>query len=410
MRSGWLSSVTLTLTALLFAGCASLAPQPAAPQGVELHLTFHRASGVQAQYVSSGTEGLSLQAGSSSAVDYSLSVSGGNCTTSSGVTTCQIRVPLAPGSYPLTVKTYDTSSFSNFTASHLLSYATEQVTILPGQMNQLSLTLGAVVASAQLTPLSSSLILTTYSSSTPSSVTNYDLAAAETLPETFTLTLLDASGSVILQSAAGAPQVTLCASDPGELRVTPAGSGEYQLRALHPFGSNPSSAQSLYLAVGNCSGSELTRGSSTLISLPTISETQALYVSNGGSNIITAYTAHGRELGFQATRGLSGPQGLAYDPQTGWLYAANFSTTITAYDPATGAQVPSSSFSASSGLSNPVGLAFDPQTGWLYAANNLGSTITAYNPSTGAEISSTDFTSPTYSDGLNSPTFLTVIP
>ena len=407
------SSLTLPLTALLFAGCASLAPQPAATQGVELHLTFHRASGVQAQYVSSGTEGLSLQVGNSSAVDYSLSVSGGNCTTgTNSVTTCQITAPLAPGSYPLTVTTYGVApnSSTGFSGDTPLSYATEQVTILPGQMNQLSLTLGAVVASAQLTPLNSDLILTTYNSSTPSSVTNYDLAAAETLPETFTLTLLDASGSVILQSAAGVPQVTLCASDPGELSVTPAGSGEYQLRALHPFGSNPSSAQSLYLAVGNCSGSELTRGSSTLISLPTISETQALYVSNGGSNIITAYTAHGRELGFQATRGLSGPQGLAYDPQTGWLYAANFSTTITAYDPATGAQVPSSSFSASSGLSNPVGLAFDPQTGWLYAANNLGSTITAYNPSTGAEISSTDFTSPTYSDGLNSPTFLTVIP
>ncbi len=94
MRSGWISSVTLPLTALLFAGCASLAPQPAATQGVELHLTFHRASGVQAQYVSSGTEGLSLQVGNSSAVDYSLSSGpGGNCTTSSGVTTCQIRAP-----------------------------------------------------------------------------------------------------------------------------------------------------------------------------------------------------------------------------------------------------------------------------------------------------------------------------
>ena len=29
------SSLTLPLTALLFAGCASLAPQPAATQGVE---------------------------------------------------------------------------------------------------------------------------------------------------------------------------------------------------------------------------------------------------------------------------------------------------------------------------------------------------------------------------------------
>ena len=456
MRSGWISSVTLPLTALLFAGCASLAPQPAATQGVELHLTFHRASGVQAQYVSSGTEGLSLQVGNSSAVDYSLSSGpGGNCTTSSGVTTCQIRAPLAPGSYPLTVKTYDTSSFSNFTASNLLSYATEQVTILPGQMNQLSLTLGAVVASAQLTPLNSDLILTTYNSSTPSSVTNYDLAAAETLPETFTLTLLDASGSVILQSAAGVPQVTLCASDPGELSVTPAGSGEYQLRALHPFGSNPSSAQSLYLAVGNCSGSELTRGSSTPISLPTVSETQALYVSNDGSNAITAYTAHGRELGFKATSGLNYPYGLAYDPVTGWLYAANNSSntitaydpstgaeittgftspthsdglnspaglaydpqtgwlyaanynggtngTITAYDPSTGAQVPSSSFSATSGLDLPRGLAFDPQTGWLYAANNGNTTITAYDPATGAQVPSS--TSPfSATSGLDFP-------
>jgi DNA-binding beta-propeller fold protein YncE len=199
-----------------------------------------------------------------------------------------------------------------------------------------------------------------------------------------------------------------------------------------------------------------------------VSETQALYVSNDGSNAITAYTAHGRELGFSvsgSSSGLDGPEGLAFDPVTGWLYAANFgntttAATITAYDPATGAQVPSSSFSASSGLSNPYGLAFDPQTGWLYAANlnggtngtitaydpatgaqvpsssfsatsgldfpyglaydpqtgwlyaaNIGnSTITAYNPSTGAEISSTSFTSPTSSDGISFPTFLLVLP
>ena len=332
-----------------------------------------------------------------------------------------------------------------------------------------------VVASAQLTPLNSDLILTTYNSSTPSSVTNYDLAAARSLPETFTLTLLDASGKVILQSAAGAPQVTLCASDPGELSVTSAGSGEYQLRALRSFGSNPSSAQSLYLAVGNCSGTQLTQpGSSTPISLPTVSETQALYVSNDGSFgngpfTITAYTAHGRELGFSVsgsnsglshpaglafdsatgwlyvanssggtsntgsitaydpatgaeipsssfstTSGLNGSQGLAYDPVTGWLYVANFNGgttgTITAYEPATGAEIPSSSFSTTSGLDFPLGLAFDPQTGWLYAANTDSSAITAYDPVSGAEISSTDFTSPTASDGLSNPAGLAYAP
>ncbi len=282
-----------------------------------------------------------------------------------------------------------------------------------------------VVASAQLTPLNSDLILTTYNSSTPSSVTNYDLAAARSLPETFTLTLLDASGKVILQSAAGAPQVTLCASDPGELSVTSAGSGEYQLRALRSFGSNPSSAQSLYLAVGNCSGTQLTQpGSSTPISLPTVSETQALYVSNDGSFgngpfTITAYTAHGRELGFSVSgsnSGLSHPAGLAFDSATGWLYVANSSGgtsntgSITAYDPATGAEIPSSSFSTTSGLDFPLGLAFDPQTGWLYAANTDSSAITAYDPVSGAEISSTDFTSPTASDGLSNPAGLAYAP
>ncbi len=398
------SSLLASLVGLLLAGCSpNLPPQPGSPssQGIELAFQFDRSSGVQAQYISSGTEGVSLQLGSNAAMDYSLSASSGNCQTdSSGTTICTLNVFLAPGSYPLTVMTYGvvpTSKTGGFSGDTPLSYATTQINVFPGQMSQLSFTLGAVVAKAELTPMDSNLILTTPPAAPPSSATNYDLAAAKTIPETFSLTLLDASGGVILQSAAGVPQVTLCSGNPGELSITPIGPGKYSLQALHSFGSHP---QSLYLALGNCSGTPLTQyGSAAAIFLPTVTETQALYVSNpgtAGNGTILAYTAHGKALAFSASSGLSGPEGLAYDPTTGWLYAASSGNTITAYNPVSGAQI--SSFSIS-GLNGPVGLAYDPGTGWLYATNHASSIsnivignftsygITAYNPATGAQIS-----------------------
>ena len=403
------SSLLASLVGLLLAGCSpNLPPQPGSPssQGIELAFQFDRSSGVQAQYISSGTEGVSLQLGSNAAMDYSLSASSGNCQTdSSGTTICTLNVFLAPGSYPLTVMTYGvvpTSKTGGFSGDTPLSYATTQINVFPGQMSQLSFTLGAVVAKAELTPMDSNLILTTPPAAPPSSATNYDLAAAKTIPETFSLTLLDASGGVILQSAAGVPQVTLCSGNPGELSITPIGPGKYSLQALHSFGSHP---QSLYLALGNCSGTPLTQyGSAAAIFLPTVTETQALYVSNpgtAGNGTILAYTAHGKALAFSASSGLSGPEGLAYDPTTGWLYAANVTgNTITAYNPVSGAQI--SSFSIS-GLKGPYGLAYDPTTGWLYAASS-GNTITVYNPVSGAQISSFSIS------GLNGPVGLAYDP
>ncbi len=410
LRIDW-RSISLALLALAaLAGCSDQeTPAPAGTQGVQLRFHLAEPSGVQAQYVSAGTGGVSLQVGQQAPLDYILPVptcSGtscsksvtesdgalSSCTRSATGVSCTLEVPLPPGTYALTVVTYAQKPNPDFSGDTPLSEGTLQVTVLPGQTNQLSLTLGAVVASAGLTPRNSNLIYTSSSSGT----TNYDIAAARSVPETFLLTLYDASGQAIPLGSAGAPEVTLCAVSPQELQVAPAGSpGQYVLQALHSFGSQ---AQRLYLAEGSsCTGPELDQYDQPVpIPLPTITETQALFVSNSGLNSsgtgyyssITAYTAHGNPLSFQVSGAFS-LGSLAFNSQTGWLYAVLQGSpgSVAAYLLPSGTAQTLASPIAS--LNYPGGLAFNPATGWLYVAteNSSSGNVDVYGARTGAPVS-----------------------
>jgi DNA-binding beta-propeller fold protein YncE len=381
---------------LLLASCN---PKPSA-QGVELTLHLPgEIGGVPAKDLEAR-----VQAGSQPARSYPLAQPGA-CRTSGSATSCELQLALPPGSYLLRAVLARSSAEAT-----PLAYATTPVTVLPGKSERLSLTSGGVLTGASIAPVSGALILTHRNSR--GAVTGYDLAGAESIPETFTLTLHGAAGSVLLEPASGASQPVLCAGNPQELRVRAAGLGQYRLRALRPFGASP---QSLYLARGSCSGAALGRrgGEAPPAALPEITETQAVLVSNQNSNAVTAYTAQGDSLAFRI-QGLSSPFGLAFDPQNGWLYVVSSSTNrsgrVTAYQTPTGKPALRGElhFSIRAGLASPIGLALDPENGLLYVANELGGTtgtVTAYRAQTGVELGH-----PFIGSGLAGPMGLTVDP
>ncbi len=268
------------------------------------------------------------------------------------------------------------------------------------------------ISAASLAPVGSSQLLLKGTS-------GYTIAGAQSVPETFSLSLTGQGGASVNPSS-----VTLCAAgaNAGDLSVTPVPgqSGEYALQ-------ESSSAQgsdvtvSLELKSGaNCSGSLVDQaGTSTPLSLPSVTLTQAVFVSviqGSGSppiaNFVLAYTADGSQLPFELTRqdSLNVPEGLAYDPQDQQIYVANygggsFSGSVTAYSVSSGAASSSfslSSLSQGSTISNPYALAYGLVGGQqqLFVLNSGSGDLLAYSATSG--VLSTNFPAVTSTNGLES--------
>jgi hypothetical protein len=92
---------------------------------------------------------------------------------------------------------------------------------------------------------------------------------------------------------------------------------------------------------------------------------------------VTAYTEAGAvQTSSSWTTALNQPSGLAYDPNSGWIYVANKgNNTITAYN-SVGTQQTLSGFS---GLSSPSAMLFDPYSKTFYVVN--GNAMKAYSES-----------------------------
>lgn len=99
---------------------------------------------------------------------------------------------------------------------------------------------------------------------------------------------------------------------------------------------------------------------------------------------VTPYTEAGAAQPSWTTA-LNQPSGLAYDPNSGWIYVANKgNNAITAYN-SSGTQQTISGFS---GLSSPTAMLFDPYSKTFYVVN--GNTMKAYSESgTAATLSGT---------------------
>ena len=132
-----------------------------------------------------------------------------------------------------------------------------------------------------------------------------------------------------------------------------------------------------------------------------------LYVSNVGNNTITVYDADGNEIcpagGFPGTGSSGDLEDLTFSSTENELYVNDpYNNQILAYDPSGNAVTLTSG--AFSGISQPYGVFWDPNTLQLYVSNDGTNTVTAYDAQ-GSQAS----ISGTFA-GLNSPDDFAVDP
>ncbi len=125
-------------------------------------------------------------------------------------------------------------------------------------------------------------------------------------------------------------------------------------------------------------------------------KTVQFYVSNGTNNTIEKFDASGTDLGTfaDASTGVAGPDGLAFD-FSGNLYVANNNeNTIRKFDPTGASSVFAPSGSSSSGVFGPFGVAFDA-AGNLYVSNFSNDKILKFDSGgTGTEFATTGLSGP----------------
>ncbi|HTW82828.1 MAG TPA: hypothetical protein VMD91_02030 [Candidatus Sulfotelmatobacter sp.] len=279
------------------------------------------------------------------------------CSSTLASTVCTISLVLGPGSYDLTLTTYDQTGG----AGNALSAAQSvPLTIVEGQANSISLTLGGLPSSVAI--LSGSTALTT--TATGGFTLKIDASAVVSVYG------IDADGNLIL--GAGAPTVGLTSSTPAQVSVT------------GPATANPnaftltSNAQSASVTLTATATPTATSGASAVT-------TTAALAPPGGATIVistvngaTAYDEFGNLK--STVDGLIGGslEGVAYASGAGTIYATTYEGGPPAVVASTlgGLAVPlSGSFGGIT--NNPTAIIDDPADGWLYIANSAE--VTAYD-------------------------------
>jgi hypothetical protein len=279
------------------------------------------------------------------------------CASALAGTQCTLALALLPGSYLVSLTTYDGLAGSGAALSAAQSVP---FTVVAATSNRLALTLGGLPASAAIVSLLG---------------TNFSLAPGGTA--TVSVFGVDADGNIIL--GAGAPTVTLTSSDPSSVRVgVPSGAApnaflltaaaSYTLAELAATVTSPPSAGGLTL-------------SATATVTPTAlkSITHHIYVISYGSSSYATGLDQFSESGIRLYRHYLTVQygGIAFNPQDGYLYYAGFNPSkISAY---TAADTYIPLFPGFPANSSARVLACGADNGNVYVGN--GSTITEYDMS-----------------------------
>jgi DNA-binding beta-propeller fold protein YncE len=416
------AAAAIALCTMTACGGNAVAPAPArnvAPASIQTRLIItipHAASATSSAarrpaFLSSSTQSATLNVtlqGSSTSISGfpqtdNLTPTSAGCTSTLASTQCALQLSLGPGSYDLTLTTYDQTGG----AGNVLSSAQSvPFTVLEGQANVVTLTLGGVPASA--------LIVSTATALAGSVTTGFSLTSST--PVTVLVFAVDADGNIIV--GAGAPSVTLTSSAPAQLSVTEptastpntvelmshaltsavtliatvtptatSGAGAVTttatvsptlLRVYVLDDSSSPDAVLKYDASGNAVSSNGFPGAVAPTGMAYDTANGLLYMANGnGTNAIIAYTTAGTQQTLSGSfAGLSNPSGIAYDSGNGLLYVVNQNTSIATFDQQGNAKTVSGGFT---GAQTPYGIAYDPDNGFLYVASYDASTVTAFD-------------------------------
>jgi DNA-binding beta-propeller fold protein YncE len=281
------------------------------------------------------------------------------CTSTLASTVCTLTLALAPGSYTLTLTTYDGSNGSGNVLSAAQSVP---FTIVAGQANTIAVTLGGVPVSIAFLSGSGAL--------TGSAQAGYQLDYGAT-GVNLSVFGVDADGNLIL--GAGAPTVSVTSSST-QVRVTGPSTASPNLIQL---ASNAQTSPAVLTATVTPTAAS---GASALSDTVTINVPTAptLYVVDIVLGEVLTYDQEGDQQSL--TFGCSNceeAESMAYDPADQLLYITTSNPSVNAYSASSGAQ--QTLTGGWPGFGIPEGIAYDSGNGWFYVVDDLNSTVRVFD-------------------------------
>ncbi len=236
------------------------------------------------------------------------------CTSTLTTTICTLNLPLAPGTYDMSLATYDGYDSVHGTATGTMLSSGQNIgfSILAGRSNTVSVTLSGIPASIAVSSTAAGV------RGSLSTFTQY-----ATNPEAFSVVALDPDGDVII--GPGAPTFTIASTGGTAFTITNPMAGAPNTFSLTATGSGGTVGftATAHYTDATCA----TAGATCTATFAVTSVMQTLFVSNTGGNSITTYPPpYGTP---SATAAITSPAGIAADG-TGILYAGQ-STTSTLY-------------------------------------------------------------------------------
>jgi hypothetical protein len=324
------------------------------------------------------------------------------CTSTLASTQCVLAFSLNPGSYAVSLMTYDGA---NGTGNTLSAAQSIPETVRAGVANTFAMTLGGVPVSVEIF--------------TTSSLLSGDMHGGFVLTPGATATAaifgVDADGNIIL--GAGAPGVAATSSVPGNISVTaPTGAAPNQI-LLNSVASiaasitltatiTPSAQSGASAVVGTAGVAQLSGrnyGAVFLLGNGTIDEfdvngniqsppggfpglgpasgiaydpvNKEIYTCNA-NGVVAAFDAYGNQKLLTGALNVTAPNGMTYDSANGWFYLVAYNGTSTAVD---GAGVQHTLTGGFPGLTSPQGVTFDSANGMLYAINAGPNKVLAFD-------------------------------
>ena len=322
------------------------------------------------KYISSSTSQLAYTVDGTVETPIGLTTANPDC--SGSPVSCTVPFQIAPGAHTFSFTLEDASN-------NPLSGATNvSYTVVAGNANTLSITLGGILASLSVQSQTANSNRMTGNASNGFQI--YGNSSVQ-----FAVVLQDADGNTIV-GAMPSPSVAPSAGAPFTIATPSAGSNVWTLTSTYSA-TNPgtSSNTSMSIVASPVPSSGPTNPYQQTIGLQ-LYQPWIYVLNSGGGGSVTAYDEQGNQKTLSPAFTVSTPQGIAVDNSTdtnaGDLYVTNLASVKTYVPPSTATTVPGTF----AGIASPGPIVFDSHNDQLYVANlaSSGQTMQAFTDGGGA--------------------------
>ncbi|HTW85106.1 MAG TPA: hypothetical protein VMD91_13640 [Candidatus Sulfotelmatobacter sp.] len=287
-------------------------------------MAAHRAP----HYISPATQSMTVlvtqHSGGATVLDETvgLTPTSSGCTSTLTSTNCTLQFTIGPGTYDMTLATYDgyDATHGTATGTELSSGQTIGFTVVAGQANAISVTLSGIPAAIGVWTNARGV-----RGGQTSGFTQYG-----TLAQTFNVFALDADQNIII--GPGAPTFTIAASSGSGFTITnptTASPNAFSLLGSGTSGQTESFTATAAYSDDTCSGG----GAVCTTSFSVTSLVQTLFVSNTTGNSITVYPGPYGTPSATVTNGVNAPLGIATDSSGDLFVAENSTAYVAIYAP-----------------------------------------------------------------------------